>query len=245
MSWTFLASAGDGRHVGHELVGDGGAVRLEPALPEVLLETVVAREGHPLLHDVLASVDLRIQVAERLSHRLDALPGQASPGVEHLGGGDVAGLHRGGELGGPRDEVVGLRADVGRVGGDRGGDLLVGLAGRGRARHGEGGADAVADHAGLARRRQGAGLGDLELELAAQTGGDVLDLTDDAVAGRVDVELVDLAALVGHPEGDRPGARGGRAQGALGVGGADGDGAGGGPRAPTGRTAGRRGPSSS
>lgn len=52
--------------------------------PEVLLEAVVAGEGHALRDDVLAPVDLRVQVAKRLGDGLDLLPVPPRLGVERL-----------------------------------------------------------------------------------------------------------------------------------------------------------------
>ena len=63
----------------------------------------------------------------------------------------------------------------------------------------------------------------LDDELAGQAGGDVLDLAHDPVAGGVDVELGDLAAVVGHRERAVPGRQLLAATSHVGVGGGDRD----------------------
>ena len=88
---------------------------------------MVAGERHALGDDVLAAVDHRVEVAEGLGHRLDALPRAAGHRVERLGLLDLAGLDGGDELGGAGEQLVGLGADVALVVGDRLGDLLVGV----------------------------------------------------------------------------------------------------------------------
>ena len=120
--------------------------------------------------------------------------------VQRLGAGDVAGLDGGDE----RRRLLQQRGGLGsartagsrrRPGpGTRPRASCGGLAGDGQRR-----ADAVADHAGLAGRLVLAG-GELDEQLAGEAGGDVLDLGHDLVALAVDVELGDLAAVVGHLE---------------------------------------------
>ena len=99
------------------LVGDGRCPRWcrRPRAP--------ARSGGtrstPCRDVALAGVDLGVEVAEGLGHRLDALVRDPRRGVERLGLLDVAGLDRGGERLGRRRPSCGLLDDVGAVRRDR------------------------------------------------------------------------------------------------------------------------------
>ena len=155
----------------------------------------------------LAVVDLRVEVAEGLGGRLDALVRDAGRGEEAAGRLVVAGgvgLGEGGDLG---NELLHLRLDVGHVVVDGGvGQLLLRLGDGGRVPgDGElGEADRGADQLELAGRVVGARveLGDVGDGLAR---GHVLFLSHDAqlVVGE-DLELVRVGAAVGDLEADCP-----------------------------------------
>ena len=147
--------------VGEQVVGVGRAllvgerrVVLGALRPEVLLDEVPAGPLLAGLEVGLAGVHHRVEVAEGLGDRLDALPVGARDRVERAGRVVVAGLVEVDELLGLLQQLGGLVLDVRRVvglglvdelllvGGDL--DLLVGLG------DGELAADALAGHARLA-----------------------------------------------------------------------------------------------
>ena len=66
-----------GEDVGQQLVRDRAVLGHVAAAPQVLLQAVEAGELHALLDDLLATVDLRVEVAKGLRHRLDAFVGDA------------------------------------------------------------------------------------------------------------------------------------------------------------------------
>ena len=222
---------------GERDVGDA-AVGRRRGLPQVLLDEVPAGPRLALLQVGLAQVEQRVEVAERLGDRLDALPVHPGAGVQRARRRVVACGVRGGERLGPGDEAADLVLDVGDVGrlgrGELGGDVTGRPDGGAGVGHGERRPDAVADHAGLARGEVAA-RGDLRHQVAGQARADVLHLGDDAQpVGGQQVELGGLRPVVGHGEGERAGRCAGGRQGARVRGGAHGE------RAATGR-AGRRG----
>ena len=212
----------DLRDVALQLVGVGAHVGDVAGLPQGLLDPVVAGEVLALGLVALAAVDARVEVAEDLGDRLDPLPVGAGHREQRLGALDVAGLHRvdeGGRLLGQRG---GLALHVALVVLRGLGERLVLGQRRGLSGHGQRVADAVADHPRLAGGLVLAGR-QLDEQLAAEPGGDVLDLGHDPVALGVDVELGDLAAAVGHLELVGAGLELGGVDVAGVVGGGDGD----------------------
>ncbi len=172
-------------------------------LPQRLLQAVPAGPLLAVLQAVLADVDLRVDVAEGLRDGLGALPADTGVGVRLLRGLDVTGGDGVREDLDLRQRLVGLRLDVGAVGGDG----LVHL----RAALGHLAAadldllpDAVALHAGLAGDLVRTGL-DLGGDGGLGARADVLALGDDAVVREQDVDLGDLGALVLHGQLDVPG----------------------------------------
>ena len=111
LSSTVLALADHLLDVGQQLVGDRAAVLLQAVLPQVLLEAVIAGERHALVHDLLAAVDLGVEVTEGLRHGLDLSHGPRASDTG-LGLGHLPGLDRGRELRGVLEELVGLVRDV-------------------------------------------------------------------------------------------------------------------------------------
>ena len=195
--------------IGHQLVGQrgpfvrrGGRVPVGRG-PQVLLDAVPAGPRLTLGQVGLAEVQPRIQVAERLGHRLDPLPVGAGVGVECAGAVVVTGRVQGREFLGLLQQVLRfvLHELVVLLGGGR--QQRAGFSRR-RRRAGVGdrelGADPVAHHARLAGSDVGAGAGG-DHQLAGEAGPDVLHLADDAqaVLGQ-QVELGDLGAVVGDVE---------------------------------------------
>jgi hypothetical protein len=153
----------------------------------------------------LAVVDARVQVAQRLGDRLDALIEGAGEREERPRGLVVAGLVGGHEILDRRHELTHLILDEGRVQVD-GLALLLRIGSLDRdaiTGDGERGlADALADHARLAEREVVARLCD-HGEGARSGRCDVLDLTDDAQSVFCQqVELRHLPAVVGDLEGE-------------------------------------------
>ena len=197
--------------VGQQVVGVLGPlglghrrVSLGPLGPQVLLDPVPAGPLLTRLQVRLAGVHLRVEVTERLGHRLDPLPVHPGRCVQLAGPVEVTGGERRGELLRLGQQLVGLVPDVRGVEGvgllDQ--RLLVLVRGQRLAgvADGELGPDAVADHAGLAGGEVRAG-GGLQDQVAGQARADVLDLADDpqTVLGE-QVELVHLAAGVRDAE---------------------------------------------
>ena len=184
-------------------------------------------ESGPLLAGLdvgLTQVDTWVQiVGKRFGDRFDAFEVGPRGREQRLRPGNVAGLDRGGECLGGRDQRFGLAGDVTLV--VRGGlsELTVGVDAHRGAGHQEVTADTVADHAGLAGGAVGAGFGEVHNQLALQARRDVLHLAEHPIAGAVHVELGGLAAVVGDEERAGPGGGLGRRQRTGRVGGVDGD----------------------
>ncbi len=118
-------------HVREELIRDGTHSLGGILVPQRLFDAVETRPLLALRDVVDAGVDVRIEVAEALGHRLDRLVGDARGGELRLGLLDVAGLHGGHERLDLRDEVLGLRRHVALIAGGRPGQERV--VGGGRA----------------------------------------------------------------------------------------------------------------
>jgi len=160
----------------------GATVRVGCGWPEVLLEQVPAGPGGAGLDVGLAQVHPRVEIAERLGDRLDALPVGARGGVGGPRGVVVAREVGRRELLRRGEQLLGLVLDVGDVARGRRSDLIGararGLDLRTRIRHRERRAQAGADHSGLARGLVAAGLRG-EHEGACRARADVLDLGED------------------------------------------------------------------
>jgi hypothetical protein len=135
-----------------------------------------------------ARVDRRVERAEALGHRLDALVGDAGGSVEALGLREVARAHGVGERVRPHLQVGHLRVHVAVVAAHGGGELGVGRGARGLSGY--------LEHAlwrPLAAPDLVAAGVEVEREAAREALGDVLLLAEDAVA----LQALELGRLAG------------------------------------------------
>ena len=198
------------------------AVLLGGGLPQILLNLVPAGPLLALFHVCFTCVQGGVQVAEGLSHRLNAFVVQACRGVQCLRFFHLAGGVQLSELLSLSLQRLHLVLDVGGVLGDSGitQSLLIG----GDSRrvlilgHGEITGDTVTNHAGLARGLVAA-LAQFHGQVAAEVRTDVLHLGDNAQTVRAKhIELVDLSALILDLESHLASLRSGHRELAGGVG---------------------------